>query len=224
MGWWNWPGWPLPEEWAAFWAFATFLVAAVAAAVALGQFSSYRRELEERARPYLVVDIDFRTVLMYVAVENVSQSLATNVSMVSKPMLRGSTPKRDEVLSEVLGGTFVIPQMAPGRKMQWLVDRAPDLLNDPGKPHRVVITVTYTDPRKHGITYSDEFVVDLDPYRGASMTQDYDNLNWNIAERNERRLGSIQDSLATLSSAVSEAVERTGRRGPLMKGNRRSRR
>jgi hypothetical protein len=212
MGWWNWDSWPRADEWAAFWAFATFLVAATAAAVALRQFRAYISEMEERARPYLVVDFEFRSVLLYVTLENISSTPATSVRLTSVPMLRSTMEDRDKAIAGILDGTFVIPQIAPGRKMRWLIDRTPDLFADKDIPHRVIVTAEYTDPRAVGkrAPYLEPFVLDLDQYSEASGEQDYDSKNWNIANRNEARVEAMKGSLASVASSLDTLLENKG--------------
>lgn len=214
---------PTAAEWAALWAFGTMVatfamvlvgigtlcITAVAAFAALRQFRAYIVEQEERARPYVVVDFEFRSVLLYVTVENVSSALATNVRMTARPMLKSTMDGRDDVLSNLLGGSFVIPQLAPGRKMNWLADRTADLFARDDMPHRIEVEVEYGGPRGRGGSsqYRDTFILDLDQYGQASGDQDYENKNWNIATRNEKRFGKVVDSLSDIGDALETLTE-----------------
>lgn len=211
-GWWNWDGWPRADEWAAWWTFATFVVATVAAVIALRQFAAYIAEREERARPYLVVDFVFQSRLLFVAVRNVSGALAANVTMTASPMLKSTSAGRDDVIAGILDGRQVIPQIAPGRAIQWFVDQAPDLYANSDLPHRVVVTVAYDDPsiraggwplaRHRPRHYVDTFVLDLDQYGEASMEQDFENRNWNIATRNEHRLERLMQAAQRMANQL----------------------
>lgn len=226
----DWDGWPTAEQWSAWWAFATFAVAAVAAFVALRQFRAYVEEQEDRARPYLIVDFEFRSMLVMVKVENISSTPATNVRMLATPMVVSPIADRAVVLEKVFGGDYVIPQMAPGRSITWLVGAAHSLFVDHKAPEPVTVMVEYTDPRaKPGKgPYHDTFTLDLDQYGQASMGEDWENKHWNIASRNERRLEDIKGSLASVARTLDYEVERgevvnaTRRREPMSKRRRRN--
>ena len=70
------------EEWQAFAAWATFVVAAVAAILALIQLNNYLRERWQNARPYLIVDLQMRpSGLMQVEIRNISSASAADVSV-----------------------------------------------------------------------------------------------------------------------------------------------
>lgn len=227
-GWWNWDGWPRADEWQAWWSFVAVLVTATAAAFAVGQLLAYIREQEERARPFLIVDFEFRSVLLYVTVENTSSTPAESVRLKANPIPRSTLNGRDAALERIFGGGLEISQVAPGRRMRWLLDNAPELFTRDDLPHRFEVQVDYVDPRVarrprlfgRGATgiYHDRFVLDLDQYGEASADQDYDSKNWNIADRNERRLeslkksgASIAESLHELAGAHSAARTRTAR-------------
>jgi len=55
--------------------------------------------------------------------------------------------------------------------------------------------------------YEDTFILDLDQYGYAATDQDYENKNWNIAQRNERRLECIA---AASERIVAELQTRDG--------------
>lgn len=217
LGWWNWDGWPRADEWQAWWAFLSLIVTAVAALFAIRQLFAYIREQEERARPYLIVDFEFRSVLLYVTVQNTSGTVATNVKLRSMPMLQSTMHGRNEVLSRILGGGYVIPQIVPGRSIRWLVDRAPDLFNSNDLPHRVEVLVDYDDPRvaarprlfrkQASGHYSERFVLDLDQYGEASAEVDYASKNWNLADRNEKRVEAIKKAAASVAGSLAAIVD-----------------
>lgn len=201
---WSGDGWPTAGEWSAFWAFTTFAVALVAAILALSQLRIILLEREERERPYLAVDFEFRSLLVLIAVENISSKLATNVTLKSVPLPESTRGDRLDRLERVFDGNFVIPQVAPGRRMSWHVDLASTLLESDSLPRRFEVTARYCDPLARSVgwfglrsarpeprRYEDTFILDLDQYGYAATDQDYDNKNWIIAQRNERRLDRI---------------------------------
>jgi len=233
----DWDGWPTAEQWSAFWAFATFGVAAVAAFIALRQFRAYAREQEERARPYLIVDFWFKANFsLYITVQNISGTPATNVTMMSSPLplSHGRSADYDKSLAEVFGGGLVIPQLAPGATMRWYIGAAHELLSDPALPHRFEILVKYTDPRGRASRgggpkqYVDPpFILDLAAFGLASGDSDYASKNWNIADRNERRFEAMKGSLASVASTLdtlvsSDAAAKAAQRHePMLKRRRR---
>ena len=176
-------------------------------------------EREERERPYLAVDFEFRSLLVLIAVENISTKLATNVTLKSIPLPESTRGDRLGRLERVFDGSFVIPQVAPGR-MSWHVDIASTLLESNILPRRFEVTARYCDPLARSVAwfglrsarpeprwYEDTFILDLDQYGYAATDQDYENKNWNIAQRNERRLECIA---AASERIVAELQTRDG--------------
>jgi hypothetical protein len=215
-GCWNIEGWPLPEEWAALWGFLTLIVTIVAATVALLQFGSYIREREERARPYLQADFEFRSILLDVVVKNISGSPATNVSITADPPIESTLADRTAVLSHVTSNAYRISQLAPGRDIRWFLDRAPDYYDDKTKPRQYTVTLSYDDPRatrprrrwqfwraKLQGHYVEAFTLDIEQWGEASAEQDYDNQNWNINKRNEQVLRNIGQSLQRIEGHLT---------------------
>lgn len=215
-GWWNIEGWPLPDEWSALWGFLGLLVTIAAATVALLQFGSYIREREQRARPYLQADFDFRSILLDVVVKNTSGSPATNIAIAVEPPFDSTDSERTKVLSYVTSSAYRISQLAPGRDIRWYFDRAPDYYSDKAKPRKYMVTLAYDDPRairrrrwwqfwlaKLPARYEESFTLDIEQWGEASAEQDYDNQNWNINKRNESVLKEISGSLRSMVSLLA---------------------
>ncbi|MEF3404039.1 hypothetical protein [Agromyces sp. CCNWLW203] len=250
MGWWDLAGWPTAEQWSALWALGamlatfgtvlvglgTLIVAGVAAWAALRQLRAYIAEQEEQARPYLVVDFWFKSnTMIFVSVENISSTPATDVTLRADPMVRSTrtTDGRNEALAEVFGGRFVIPQIAPGRVMRWYVDSNLNMFNITSVPHRFEVTASYNDPRGRVTRsgelrrYSDVFVLDLDAFGEASAEENYEHKMWQLADANERRLEVMAGSLASVASTldtllgIDEAAKAARRREPMLARRRR---
>ena len=219
-GWWNWAGWPTPSEWSALWGFSAVVLAAVAGWVAVRQLGVVVAEREERDRPHLAVDFEFRSTLVLIALRNLSGKLATNVRLTASPPIVSSHSEHfSGKLGAVFGGQEKIAQLAPGRKMAWFFDRAPDRLASTTLPKRYEITVSYDDPtareagwlgllRLEAMTknYTEVFVLDLSQYGEAATEQDHDNKMWNIATRNERRFEAMKNSSVALAQGISDVV------------------
>lgn len=218
----------------------SLLVTVVAASVALWQLRLYIREQEERARPYLMVDFWFKAnSSLYITLENISSTPATDVTMRSNPLplSGGRDAEYDAALAEVFGGVLVIPQVAPGAVMRWYIDEAHALLPDRTRPHRFEVTVEYTDPRarvsRSGSRkrYADPpFILDLAAFGFASGGNDYESKNWNIAVRNEARFEEMKKSLRSVAATldtllgIEDADKAARRRGPMLERRRRRRR
>ena len=206
-GWWNWPGFPTAEEWTAWWGFLAFIVTGGAAVAALIQLRAYLGEREERARPFVIVDYHFRSVLLQVEVQNSSGTIATDVILQVTPPF-GSNSQRDaDALNARMGEGYVIRQLAPGRSIRWTLDRAPEYFENEDLPRTYEVVVKYTDPRfqrrpllrwwlpSMPARYEDSFTLDIDQWSLASAEVDYDNKNWNSLDRIDRSLRKIADKL-----------------------------
>ncbi|GAB3602077.1 hypothetical protein GCM10027411_03240 [Microbacterium aureliae] len=215
-GWWNVEGWPTAAEWGALWTFATFGVALGAAVLAFGQLRIILLEREERERPYVTVDFEFRSLLVLIAVENTSNKLATDVTLRSSPVPRSSQGDRLGRIEKIFDGSFTIRQLAPHRRMSWHIDTAPELLNSDELPTRFEVVVRYCDPLARPVRslgyqaarptpkwYEDTYVLDLLQYGESATEQDYDNRNWNAVQRNERRLERISVAAERIASGLS---------------------
>lgn len=234
-GWWNCAGCPLPDEWSAWWAFATFVVAAVAAVVALRQFTSYIHDKEEAARPFVIVDYAFHSVLMRVEVKNTGPSVATDIKLRTNVPFQSNLRDQAEVMNRVFGDGYTIKQLVPGRAIQWTLDRTPDYATSKF-PGNYEVTVTYTDPRllrhsqwwkfwepKRARTFTDTFDLNLDQWTEANADSDYDNQNWNINSRNERRMEKASTALHSIANSLDDLVQEPARTMPIRRRRRLSR-
>lgn len=115
--WWRIDGWPRADEWQALWAFATLVVAVVAAWLALRQYRSSVGSQLEQARPYVIVDFSFEGgAAILLEVKNVGLTAARNIRFDWSPLPVAD----DEVAQAAIDRTLVrdgIPFLAPGRSM-----------------------------------------------------------------------------------------------------------
>jgi hypothetical protein len=220
------------DEWQAIFAGASVLVTLVVATIALVQLQNYLREREDAARPYLVVDYKFRSILMYIEVRNLSGAVATDVRLsVDRPFDCQMTG-RPEVLNKVFSGRYRIKQLAPGRSIFWTFDRAPDYFAG-NFPRNYEVTATYSDPRvmrrgsnwkfwkpKHAATYVETFDLNIEQYGEASAEADRANELANVNRRNEARIERIAVNVEAAANALDQGSFR-----PLpIAGKRRARR
>jgi hypothetical protein len=208
--WWRTAGWPAPEEWSAFWAFMTFLVALLAAGAALVQLHQYIKEKRDQSRPYLVIDFEFKSVLLYVSVRNISRTAATNVTLTTNEPFRSTDMSREQVFAELFSPAYTISQLAPDREIRWLLDRTPEYFADKNLPRRYVVTAEYDSSQRAEPSrwrrdrgsrrlYTDTFTLDINQWGEASGETDYANKNWNIHSRNERVLKALSVNLRDIA-------------------------
>src|SRR3546814_15294332 len=88
MAWWRIDGWPTPEEWQAFWALTTLVVAIAAACVALVHYRLSVRSRIEQARPYVHVDYVFDRTMILFEVKNTGLTAAEEVTFEWSPLPR----------------------------------------------------------------------------------------------------------------------------------------
>lgn len=173
----NWP-WPDGSDWQAIWTFFTFLIAAVAAAIALAQLSAHQETQREQSRPYVIVDFAFRSVLLMIEVTNIGKTPAHDVrfSWDAEPV--GLKPEDTAVLKRKLVDGE-IPFLAPGRSIRQFVGRAPDYWKSDAVPKRYEVECTYRDTRGANFGNGERMVLDLAQWNDALADTDYDNKNWN---------------------------------------------
>lgn len=151
--------WTLIPQW------ATLVLLAVAALIAFLQTRESRRLREEQIRPYVVVDLDIsRAPIIYVAIENLGQTMATEVSFeVSPPLANLRGPKPTETNVPPLSKTW--PTMPPRKRVEGLLNSAFELYSNPDYPMTYHVTANYRAPALGGREFSDNYILDLNSYR-----------------------------------------------------------
>jgi hypothetical protein len=116
---WRVEGWPTADEWQAAWAFATFVVAGVAAWFALRQYRASVRSHIEQARPYVTVDFSFiRGGAVSLEVKNYGLTAAEAITFdwSERPVARDARAQGAIDRALVDGG---IAFLAPGRAIRF---------------------------------------------------------------------------------------------------------
>jgi hypothetical protein len=231
--WWRVAGAPTADEWQAVFAGAGVVVTGLAAILALIQLRRYIKEREDAARPFLVVDYKFRSILMMIEVRNVSGAVASDIRLsVDKPF-EGHMAGRADVLNGLFSDAYRIKQLGPGRSIYWTFDRAPDYYAG-DYPRNYEVTASYNDPRvlrrvapwkiwtrKMPVTYTETFELNIEQWGEANADVDYDGKNWNINSRNEKRVERIAKGIGNLVDALQEANDSPRRSIPIMRRRRR---
>jgi len=194
--------------WSSIFAGLTFLVAAIAAVVALVQLRAYFRDQWERGRPFVVFDFAFRSVLLTVELRNTSAVPATDLQVRTVPAFQSTPAGRAEVANEAFKRT--IAQLTPGRSIRYFIDRAPDYYGDKDLPRSYDVTVSYADGRTRRtyktlwrraetVRYEQTFTLDIEQWSQALAETDYANKNWNAFDRMDKSLRDIKSAVKTIA-------------------------
>lgn len=213
--WWRWEGAPTASEWSALLAGLTLTVAVAAAIVALIQYRSHLAAERSRTRPYVIVDYTFRSILMQIEIKNIGQSAATDVVLSVDPPFESGLRDQAQRLNAVFSSDESIAMLAPGRRILYTFDRAPDYYAAQ-RPERYTITATYKDLpprwvrplrrvwRKTPVVHVDTYPLDFRQWSQATAETDYAEKNWNIANRGEQREKKIVTALESIARSASQ--------------------
>lgn len=208
--WWHIDGAPTPDEWMALFSGFTLIAAIVAAAIALRQLRAHFETSRAQSRPYVIVDFAFKSILMQVEIKNIGSTAASELTLRVDPPFESGLREQATTLNAVFSGQEQISMLAPGRRILYTFDRAPDY-HTAKRPERYTVTATYSDmPQQHRrswrhgwrrevIQYTETYVLDFRQWSQATTESDYDNMNWNISKRQEKRTEKIVSSLASIA-------------------------
>lgn len=221
-------GWPFSDgsDWQAVWAFLTFLVAVIAAVIALAQLDAHQKAQRQLSRPYVVVDFFFKSVLLMIEVKNIGQTPARDVRLTWDVKPKALDDRRDAALHRVfVDGT--IPFLAPARSIRCSIGHSGDYWDDDSLPKRFEVVADYWDLRGCLFGSDETMILDLGQWAGTSRDDDYQNMNWSqfkwqteaqrkiatAVENMDSRLESLDDSAKVLGDGLRQigipACERT---------------
>ena len=158
-----------PDHYQAAAAVAALIVAVIVAAFAAYQLIEARRLRNEQARPYVIVDFEFKSIVAKIAITNIGATPATDVRITFDKPLQTVTPGRAD-LNQAAVFTGPIPMIAPGRKMSVLWDSVPAMYKDGTVPLSYTATASYLDHRRK--RHVEEYVLDLTPYLQTTAPPD----------------------------------------------------
>ena len=115
---------------------------------------------EDPRRPDVIVDFVHEDGLLSVAIENIGEHPAVDVSVAFDPPCRGLGGALDVASMPVFRG---IPFLAPRRRIATLIDSSAAYFAR-REPTKIAVTVRYAD--RAGAGYEDVIRHDLDIYRG----------------------------------------------------------
>ena len=211
--WWRIEGTPTPDEWMALFTCLTLVAAVVAAGIALSQLRAHFATERARSRPYVFVDFAFKSTLMQIEIKNIGATAASDVRLRVNPPFESGLRKQAERLNAVFSEPEKISMLAPGRRMLYTFDSAPDYYEN-NRQTQYTVTAIYTDMpklyrrpwkklwRREEVEYTDTYVLDFGQWSQASTETDYDNKNWNIASRQEKRTKDALQILGQISASL----------------------
>lgn len=196
--WWRFPGAPTADEWQAFYALVSVLIAAGGLAFAGFQLrqsalaAKRAAEAEEgQARPYLNVRFDLQVDasadpkkahadegVLFVLVESVGRTPAANIALTVSPEFETSGKGRPEsdgpdpamaALKWVFSGDKRISMLGPGEQLRYVLDFTSEVLDpESNLPTRYDVLASYTDA-DGARQHKSQFVLDLEPWRFSIM-------------------------------------------------------
>lgn len=159
-------------EWGAFGQVGALVVAAVAGLLVWLQVRHGRQVREDQTRPYVIVDFEFRGMLVLISVKNIGTTPAANVHIRFDKPLQSPTkslkPERFAVFSEP------IAMMAPGRAIRVYFGIGPDFFPSDGEgvPLRYEVEVRYSDLGGKRNYADPPSILDLAPFKHTSVDRD----------------------------------------------------
>lgn len=188
-------------------AWATFAVLVVTAAFAWRQVREAARLRREQTRPFVIVQYEFRSVLIQLAIHNVGKTVARNVRIEIDQPLK-SRQFGDRKFAEMALFTEGIPNLAPGQAIRVHFDHFPNRV-EAGLPMRYKARVTYDDHNGRRLP-TDEFILDLAPYVQAAREPNGVHELVEAVEQLRKEIGKWTDgSRGLLVNAVDRTRART---------------
>lgn len=150
------------EQWTAAGTIATAVILAITLTIVYWQVREMRELRQEQFRPWVTVGFHFRSIIVFIAVQNRGNTVARNIRIEFDPELvstQWSNLQQVSLLNEP------ISNLAPGEKRITRFDRAPDRIESV-LPQRHTVSVTYEDHRGREMP-TEEYVLDF-----ASLSDD----------------------------------------------------
>lgn len=158
-------------EWGAFGQVGALVVAVVAGILVWLQVRQGQRVREDQTRPYVVVDFEFRGMLVMLSVSNIGSTPATAVRVsFDKPLQTPTTSLSSERFSLF---DSPISMLAPGRRISVYFGMGPDFFKeDTNVPTQYTAQVTYKDLEGRRPYDDPPMVLDLAPFKWSAVDRD----------------------------------------------------
>jgi len=149
---------------------AQLVVLVVAALVATRQVAEAKRLREEKARPFVVVDLDVQRHVIFFVIANLGSTLARNVRLKISPPLDSAI---DVSLAKLKMLTDGIPNLAPGKEYRTVLDSFIQREAAGVFPDAYTVSISYEDETGRR-PFSEEHVLDIGLYRNLMHVTDDD--------------------------------------------------
>lgn len=160
-------------EWSAFGQVGALVVATIVGAFVAVQVLQARRLREDQARPYVIVDFEFKSVFVYLTIKNIGATPAYNVRFAFEPTLELPGSERNPADFEIFRSP--LPMVAPGRIIRVRYGDAREIFKDGADfqlNYRVQVAYGGHPNRKRSLG-DPELVLDLLPYKGTIIGADH---------------------------------------------------
>jgi hypothetical protein len=154
------------NEWQAIAAVATALLTAGLLGYAVVQVGHAKQLRLDQARPFVIVDVNFRSIIIELTIENTGATAATDVRVTfDEPPI---ATKGEPAWLQSTAFRSGIPMMAPNRRIRWFLDSYV-ARKEAELPMQITGTVSYAGPSNE--RYTDRFIVDLLVYAQAAVNE-----------------------------------------------------
>ncbi len=155
------------DWWTAIGVWATLLVYLVIAIVGYRQLREAQSLRAAQSRPFVIVDVSFRSFLIELLIANIGATAASDVQIQFDEPLTSSDKSPDWQHSTAF--TDGIALMAPGREIRFFLDSFPTRVEQ-GLPMVIRGSVSYQGLSVRGKDrYVEQFVIDLKTYEGSQL-------------------------------------------------------
>ncbi|MFB2583454.1 hypothetical protein [Herbiconiux liukaitaii] len=196
----DWVGVWTAQEWQAIWGCATFIVAVLAAALALVQLRAHYAQQREQSRPFVTVDFAFRsTAILMIEIKNIGATPAADIYFEWDQLPRGSDElAQDPIQRQLIDGPM--PFLAPGRVINFFVATMSEMEQQGAPPRRLTAIARYRDSA--GRSYADKNVLDLDQWALALADDDFEQDSYNELKRQTAALEKIAKAVPEVGSKL----------------------
>jgi hypothetical protein len=157
------------DAWAAIASWATLTISLAAAVFVYHQLREARLLREEQSRPFLIVDVALRSIIVELVIRNIGATAATNVIVFfDEPVT--SSRANGVAWSTTPLFTTGMPLMAPGRIIRFFLDTLPGR-ESAGLPMTLRGRVTYRSAGPRPRTYTETFDINLEVYRQSLIPE-----------------------------------------------------
>ena len=125
------------------------------------------KEVHQANRPFVVVDFEPRSILVFLTVENFGTTIAKDVRFEFKPALTSETAP---TIGQADALTSGIPSLAPRKKLRFFFDQYTNRVEANVHAMTYDVTVRYRGPRRWA-KYEESYVLDLAHLKETQLSE-----------------------------------------------------